>query len=230
MLELDGLRIRQGDFALAADWAVPRGALVAVIGPSGGGKSTLLGAVAGFVGHRGAIRWDGAPIDALPPAARPLSILFQDHNLLPNLTARDNVALGIDPRLRLDAGARDRVAAALAAVGLQGLQDRRPAALSGGQIGRVALARVLLRDRPLLLLDEPFAALGPGLKAGMLDLVGRLCAERGLTLLMVTHDPADARRLCPLTVVVDGGVAAPPAPTAALLDNPPPGLRDYLGL
>ena len=229
MLELDGLNIRQGDFALSADWSVPRGARVAVIGPSGGGKSTLLGAVAGFVGHRGAIRWDGARIDPLPPAARPLSILFQDHNLLPNLSAFDNVALGIDPRLGLDGPARARVTGALAAVGLQGLQDRRPAALSGGQIGRVALARVLLRDRPLLLLDEPFAALGPGLKAGMLDLVGRICAEHRLTLLMVTHDPADARRLCPLTVVVDAGQAAPPAPTAALLDDPPPALRDYLG-
>jgi len=229
MLELDGLEIVQGDFRLTADWSVPEGARVAVIGPSGGGKSTLLGAVAGFVGHMGAIRWRGGRIDPLPPAARPLSILFQDHNLLPNLTAFRNVALGIDPRLRLDAGQRAQVRAALAEVGLEGLEDRRPAQLSGGQMGRVALARALLRDRPVLLLDEPFAALGPGLKAEMLDLVARICAERALTLLMVTHDPADARRLCPLTVLVDQGRADPPAPTAALLDDPPAGLRAYLG-
>lgn len=227
MLALEGLKIVQQGFRLQADLEVPRGARVAVMGPSGAGKSTLLGAIAGFVAHSGRILWAGAALHDRPPAARPLTILFQDHNLLPNLTAAQNVALGIDPALRRAALARAE--GALAEVGLAGLQGRRPARLSGGQAGRVALARALLRERPLLLLDEPFAALGPGLRAEMLDLVGRICTERSLTLLMVTHDPADARRLCPLTLVVDAGRAAPPAPTAALLDDPPPGLRAYLG-
>jgi thiamine transport system ATP-binding protein len=229
MLELDALTIEQTGFHLAADFSVPEGARVAVIGPSGAGKSTLLGAIAGFVAHRGQIRWQGQPIHTLPPARRPLSILFQDHNLLPHLSAFDNAALGLDPRLRLDAAQRARVTAALHAVGLDGLEQRRPGQLSGGQVGRVALARVLLRDRRLLLLDEPFSALGPGLKAGMLDLVAGLCDQRGLTLLMVTHDPADARRLCPQTVVVAEGRAAPPVDTTALLAAPPPALRAYLG-
>jgi thiamine transport system ATP-binding protein len=229
MLELDALRIEQTGFHLAADFSVPEGARVAVIGPSGAGKSTLLGAIAGFVAHRGQIRWQGQPIHTLPPARRPLSILFQDHNLLPHLSTFDNAALGLDPRLRLDAAQRARVTAALHAVGLDGLEQRRPGQLSGGQVGRVALARVLLRDRPLLLLDEPFSALGPGLKAGMLDLVAGLCDQRGLTLLMVTHDPADARRLCPQTVVVAEGRAAPPVDTTTLLAAPPPALRAYLG-
>lgn len=228
MLELDGVAIEQDGFRLTADLSLPDRALVAVIGPSGAGKSTLLGAVAGFVPHRGAIRWQGARIDTLAPAARPMSILFQDHNLLPHLTAFQNVALGISPRLRLSPVERTMADDALADVGLAGFADRRPGQLSGGQAGRVALARVLLRDRPLLLLDEPFAALGPGLKAGMLDLVARVAADRGLTVMMVTHDPADARRLCPLTVVVDAGRAAPPVPTAELLADPPPGLRAYL--
>jgi thiamine transport system ATP-binding protein len=227
MLALEGLEVVQDGFRLGADWTVARGARVAVMGPSGAGKSTLLGALAGFVGHTGAVVWEGARIDPLPPAARPLTILFQDHNLLPGLSAVQNVAIGIDPGL--GRAALDRAAGALASVGLAGFEGRRPGALSGGQAGRVALARALLRDRPLLLLDEPFAALGPGLKAGMLDLVGRICAERGVTLLMVTHDPADARRLCPLTVVVDAGGAAAPAPTEALLADPPPGLAAYLG-
>lgn len=228
MLELDGLVVEMDGFRLAADFALPTGARAAVIGPSGAGKSTLLGAIAGFVPHGGAVRWDGARIEGLAPAARPLSILFQDHNLLPHLSAFQNVALGISPRLRLSADDRARVAAALAEVGLEGFADRRPGQLSGGQAGRVALARVLLRDRPLLLLDEPFAALGPGLKAGMLDLVARVAEARGLTVLMVTHDPADARRLCPLTVVVDQGRAAAPVATGPLLDDPPAGLREYL--
>jgi len=229
MLELDGLQIRMGDFALSADLTVPEGARVAVIGPSGAGKSTLLGAVAGFVGHRGAIRWAGQEIQTLPPARRPLSILFQDHNLLPQLTAFQNVALAVTARLRPGAEDRDRTRAALEGVGLGDLGDRRPAELSGGQIARVALARSLLRDRPLLLLDEPFAALGPALKDEMLDLVAQICDRKGMTLLMVSHDPADARRLCPLSVLVAEGRAAPPRPTPALLDAPPPALRAYLG-
>jgi len=230
MLELDNLMIEQGDFYLSASLRIESGAQVAVIGPSGAGKSTLLGAIAGFVPlTRGAIRWQGARIDGLPPAQRPLSILFQDNNLLPHLSVFDNVALGINPLLRLTAGQRVQVATALARTGLADLADRRPGALSGGQISRAGLARVLLRARPLILLDEPFAALGPALKREMLDLVARIAGEQGATLLMITHDPADARHICPQTVVVADGIAAPPAPTGPLLANPPPVLAAYLG-
>ncbi|MGY6537040.1 MAG: thiamine ABC transporter ATP-binding protein [Pararhodobacter sp.] len=229
MLELDGLAIRQGEFRLQADLTIAAGALVAVMGPSGGGKSTLLGAIAGFVGHQGAIRWQGSRIDALPPAARPLSILFQDNNLLPHLSVFDNVALGIDPRLRLSDTQRSGVMQALDRVGLAGLEQRLPAQLSGGQIGRAGLARVLLRARPMILLDEPFAALGPALKKAMLDLVAEIAAEHAATVLMITHDPADARHLCPQTLVVAEGRASPPADTKTLLASPPPALAAYLG-
>lgn len=230
MLELDGLLIEQGDFRLSASLRIKAGELVAVIGPSGAGKSTLLGAIAGFIPlTRGAIRWQGARIDALRPAQRPLSILFQDNNLLPHLSVFDNVALGIDPSLRLKGGQRAQVETALARTGLSDLASRRPGALSGGQISRAGLARVLLRARPLILLDEPFAALGPALKREMLDLVARIAGEQGATLLMITHDPEDARHICPQTVVVADGKAAPPEPTQTLLANPPPVLAAYLG-
>ena len=230
MLELDGLLIEQGDFRMRASLCIEAGAQVAVIGPSGAGKSTLLGAIAGFAPlTEGQIRWKGLRIDTLPPARRPLSILFQDNNLLPHLSVFDNVALGVDPRLRLNAGQRGQVGAALTQTGLEGLEGRRPAELSGGQISRAGLARVLLRARPLILLDEPFAALGPALKREMLDLVAGIARAQGATLMMITHDPADARRICPQTVVVAGGSAARPMPTAALLDDPPPDLAEYLG-
>ena len=230
MLQLDGVRITQADFALEADLTVPAGARVAVMGPSGAGKSTLLGALAGFVPLAGgAIRWQGADLGMLPPAQRPLTILFQDHNLFAHLSVFDNVALGLAPDLRLGAPERAQVAEALAAVGLDGLGPRRPGQLSGGQIGRAGLARALLRARPLLLLDEPFAALGPALKRQMLELVGAILDRTGATLLMVTHDPADARHLCDHVLLVAEGRASPPAPTAALLDNPPPALAAYLG-
>jgi len=230
MLVFERARIVQGDFTMAADFAVPQGARVAVIGPSGAGKSTLLAAVAGFIPlTEGRILWAGQDLAALTPGARPLSILFQDQNLFPHLTVLQNVGLGLRPDLRLDRDQQAQVAAALERVGLAGLAARRPAQLSGGQQGRVALARALLRARPLLLLDEPFAALGPALKAEMLDLVAEIAAETASTVLMVSHEPADARRFAPLSVLVAEGRAEPPLPTARLLDSPPPALAAYLG-
>jgi thiamine transport system ATP-binding protein len=106
---------------------------------------------------------------------------------------------------------------------------RRPSELSGGQAGRAALARALLRARPVLLLDEPFAALGPALKADMLALVAGIADETGALVMMVTHDPADAQAFARQVVLVEGGRAAAPVATAALFADPPPGLRAYLG-
>ncbi|NBO20878.1 MAG: ATP-binding cassette domain-containing protein, partial [Rhodobacteraceae bacterium] len=116
-----------------------------------------------------------------------------------------------------------------ARVGLEGFGARRPGALSGGQLARAALARVLLMARPVVLLDEPFAALGPALRAEMLALTRAVVAETGASLLMVTHDVGDARALGDLAVFVEGGVAHPPKPVDALLDTPPPALAAYLG-
>ena len=93
----------------------------------------------------------------------------------------------------------------------------------------MALARVLVQRRDLLLLDEPFAALGPAMKAEMLDLVVDLVDETGATLLMVSHDPEDARRICDQVILVAEHNAQPPQQTAKLLDNPPPALKAYLG-
>ena len=230
MLTLEGLEIRQDAFVLRADLSLQAGALVAVIGPSGAGKSTLLNVIAGFFAPaQGRVLWQGQDITTLPPAKRPISMLFQDNNLFPHLTAAQNVGLGIRPDLGLSQGDEQRVSDALRRVGLDGYGARKPGALSGGQQGRVALARVLVQRRPLILLDEPFAALGPALKAEMLDLVADLARETGATLLMVSHDPFDARRIAPLTILVAEGTALPPQPTDALLDNPPPSLAAYLG-
>jgi thiamine transport system ATP-binding protein len=230
MLQLERVAIVQGDWRLDADFVLERGSATAVIGPSGGGKSTLLAAIAGFVEVTvGRIAWQGRNLTDLAPAERPVTLLFQEHNLFAHLTAAQNVGLGLRPNLRLSREEREAVEAALEEVGLAGLGPRLPGQLSGGQRQRVALARALLRDRPVLMLDEPFAALGPALRAEMLDLVDRIRAEQGATLLMVTHDPADARRIAPQTVLVADGRAEGPLPTEALLADPPPALRDYLG-
>jgi thiamine transport system ATP-binding protein len=230
MLQLDGLRIVQGEFRLAADWTVPSGARVAVLGPSGGGKSTLLAVIAGFLRPTsGRVLWQGEDLGPRGPGDRPIDVLFQDNNLFPHLTVGQNLGLALSPALRLTGADRDRIAEALDHVGLGGLEHRHPAGLSGGQQSRAALARVLLRRRPVLLLDEPFAALGPALRVEMLALVRRIVDASGQTLLMVTHEPADALRLEGLAVFVADGVAAAPVDAAALLADPPQGLRAYLG-
>ncbi|GHG82483.1 thiamine ABC transporter ATP-binding protein [Pseudodonghicola xiamenensis] len=230
MLRLEGVQIRSGDFTLRADWQVETGARVAVIGPSGAGKTTLLEAIAGFRDlAAGRIFWDGRDISRDAPGARPIAMLFQDGNLFPHLSVAQNAGLGLCPDLRLTPAQWGQVRQALARVGLEGLEMRRPAELSGGQQSRAALARVLLQGKPLLLLDEPFAALGPALKLEMLDLVAELAEESGATLMMISHDPADARRIADQAVLVADGEAVTPQPVSALLDTPPPALRAYLG-
>jgi len=230
MLIFDKVEIVQGDFSLTADLLVPAGAKVSVIGPSGAGKSTLLSALAGFVPvTSGRILWNGEDITKAAPADRPLAMVFQDSNLFPHLTVAQNVGLGLKPSLKLTPQENTRVVEALARVGLNGFDDRKPAALSGGQRSRVALARVLLRDKPVMVLDEPFAALGPALRVEMLALMAEIAQERGLTVLMVTHDTKDARQLDGSTILVAEGVAHAPVPTGPFLDAPPDVLREYLG-
>lgn len=230
MLTLEQLVIEQGTFRLEADFEIAPGRIVAVLGASGAGKSTLLDVIAGFFAPiSGRVLWQGRDLAPLGPGARPMSMLFQDNNLFPHLTVAQNVGLGLRPDLKLSADERGAVEAALARVGLEGLGARRPAALSGGQRSRVALARMLLRGRPLMLLDEPFSALGPALKGGMLALVAELAQESQATMLFVTHDPGDARRIADLTVLVAEGRAEAPRDTGALFADPPPALRAYMG-
>ncbi|WP_306116910.1 MULTISPECIES: ATP-binding cassette domain-containing protein [unclassified Roseovarius] len=230
MLKLDGCRIANGDFALSADMEISERSTVAVIGPSGAGKSTLLEAIAGFRDlERGKISWRGRDLTDLPPGKRPVAMLFQDGNLFPHMTALQNVGLGLRPNGKLSPDEVAEVDAALARVGLPDMAARKPATLSGGQQSRVALARVLVQRREILLLDEPFAALGPALKVEMLDLVRELAAETGTTLMMVSHDPEDARRICRKAILVAENTALAPQATVDLLNDPPPALRSYLG-
>ncbi len=230
MLAFESMRLRQGDFTLSADWKMPEAGHLALIGPSGSGKSTLLLAIAGFLApEAGRILWQGRDLAPLGPGARPATMMFQDHNLFPHLSVEQNLCLGLTPDLKMTQERRDRIAEALERVGLGGLGARRPAELSGGQQGRAALARALLRARPLLLLDEPFAALGPALRAEMLALVGEVAAQTGARVILVSHDPRDVQRLAIFTSLVAGGTASPPLQTGEIFANPPQALRDYLG-
>lgn len=229
MLKVERLVVQQGDFALSADFEVEAGQRVAVIGPSGAGKSTLLGALGGYVHCTGRVLLDGVDVSEAAPDQRGIAMLFQDGNLFPHLTLAQNVGLGLRPVLRLRPEERGRVMAALARVGLADFADRKPGDVSGGQQSRAALARVLVQDKPLLLLDEPFAALGPALRAEMLDLTSDVARDTGATVLMITHAPEDAERAADQVIFVDAGRVEAPRAVAEIMADPPEALRAYLG-
>jgi len=207
MLSVDNLRFAwpggpEFDFSLTLE----RGEIVTLSGPSGSGKSTLVDLICGFLAPlSGDIRWDGRSILPLTPADRPVSALFQSGDLFDHLDVEMNIVLGLDPRGRPSPAQRARVGAVLEEIGLPGFERRLPGQLSGGQRQRVALARDLLRDKPLMLLDEPFSALDPDRRDEMADLVRRLTRERGLATLVVSHDPADAGRLASRAIALRDG-------------------------
>jgi thiamine transport system ATP-binding protein len=230
-VELDAVAFRYEDMQMRFDLQVEDGECLAVIGPSGAGKSTLLALIAGFEhAGSGSIRIGGQDVTSLHPSVRPVTMLFQDHNLFAHLDVAANVGLGVHPGLKLTTADRARVASALEQVGLSGLTERLPSQLSGGERQRVALARSLVRDRPVLLLDEPFGALGPALRREMLDLVRALQAARKLTVLLVSHQPEDALYAATRTAFVHAGYVLQVGATRDLLDGAAGAeLRAYLG-
>ncbi len=170
------------------DLTIKQGEKVAIIGASGAGKSTLLNLIAGFLfADSGEIWLDGNNHSQSKPHQRPISILFQAHNLFNHLTVADNIGLGIKPNLKLSDSEKQQIIKIAEQVGLADMLNKKPEQLSGGQQQRVALARCLLRDKPILLLDEPFSALDKNLRQEMLALLAQLCKKKNLTLLIVTH-------------------------------------------
>ncbi|WP_204527908.1 thiamine ABC transporter ATP-binding protein ThiQ [Citrobacter cronae] len=189
--------------------SVSRGEQVAILGPSGAGKSTLLNLIAGFLAPAsGTMMIEGEDHIATPPSRRPVSMLFQENNLFSHLSVWQNIGLGLDPGLKLNALQREKMRHIARQMGLDSLLERLPGELSGGQRQRVALARCLVREQPILLLDEPFSALDPALRQEMLTLVAEVCRDKQLTLLMVSHSVEDAARIAPRSIVVaDGRIA-----------------------
>ncbi|AJZ88156.1 thiamine ABC transporter ATP-binding protein ThiQ [Cedecea neteri] len=199
---------------------IAAGEQIAILGPSGAGKSTLLSLVAGFLAPAsGSIVINGVDHTRTPPSARPVSMLFQENNLFSHLTAGQNIALGMHPGMKLDAAQKQRLRQITERVGLADMLDRLPAQLSGGQRQRVALARCLVRQQPVLLLDEPFSALDPALRKEMLQLLDELCREQHLTLLMVSHSIEDAARIASRSIVIKDGRIAWDGETGRLLSG-----------
>ena len=207
------------------------GEILSVIGASGSGKTTLLHLIAGFLkADSGEIIIDQRSVQSLPIAQRPLSIVFQSHNLFPHLDCWTNIALGINPALKLSDEQKNDIEEAMTKLGLSGLQKRYPGQLSGGQQQRVALARALVRQHKLLLLDEPFAALGPAQRREMLQLVKELAYQKSMAVVMVSHQPADALFASEKTAFVENGKIYALDETDVIINQSSDScIRDYLG-
>ncbi len=231
MIGLEDVAFHYEDMAMRFSMDVPEGAFLAVIGPSGAGKSTLFSLIAGFdIPLSGRIAIGGRDMAGVAPGQRPVSMIFQDNNVFGHLTLRDNVAIGLSPGLKLTPSQQAETDEALRRVGIYELRERRPEEVSGGERQRVAIARALVRDKPALLLDEPFAALGPSLRRDMLDLLREVQREKGLTILMVSHQPEDARYAASHTAFVEQGRVLAMAPTEEFFGKRYlPELREYLG-
>ena len=231
MLEIKEVKVQIDNFTLLVDLPPIGPGIYALIGPSGGGKSTLLSVLAGFHSlNSGRIFFSERDITEDPAAKRPIAILFQDNNLFPHLSIQRNVALALTTRSKMSSQQEQRVMEVLDRVGLLQHAAKKPSALSGGQQSRAALARVLLQDKPILLLDEPFSALGPAMKQDMLGLVSEISVEKQTIVLMVTHDVSDAKCIASETIFIHAGFVEKPKKTMSLFNNPTEQLASYIGL
>jgi len=235
---LDALTKRFGDVRAVdgVDLAIGDGEFVTLLGPSGCGKTTTLRLLAGFlVPDGGRIVVGGevysAPGRCLPPERRQMGMVFQSYALWPHRTVFQNVAFGLIVRRRPRAEVRERVAAMLALVGLTGLEDRYAAELSGGQQQRVALARSLVVEPRILLLDEPLSNLDAKLRERMRVELKQLQRRTGITFVYVTHDQAEAMALSDRIAVFHQGRVHQYATPRAVYEQPADKLvADFMGL
>lgn len=208
-LEIFHLHKHYGAFHALKDihFQVPPGALLTLLGPSGCGKSTLLRVIAGFVGaSEGNVLLDGVDVADVPPFQRETAMVFQNYALFPHMTITQNVMFGLQMRKVPKPQARERAMQALEMVKLSHLADRVPGQLSGGQQQRAALARALVTDPKVLLLDEPFGALDKNLREEMQVELRKLQQSVGVTTVCVTHDQQEAMAISDYVAVMNHGV------------------------
>ena len=233
-LAVAGLEVELGGRTVlcGVDLSVAVGERVALMGTSGSGKTTLVRAVAGLQpAIAGTIALGGREVSRgarslVPPPSRRISLVFQDLALWPHMTAMQHLRFVIGERGLARAEVDERARAALDDVGLAGHGGSRPAELSGGERQRLALARALVTQPDLLVLDEPFGSLDLPLKLGMMELLLRRQRVGGFAVLHVTHDPFDALRTASRIVLLEAGGVAFDGPVGELAGGRAPALAD----
>lgn len=200
---------------------VDEGELFVVVGPTGCGKTTLLNVIAGLTRQdSGHVFLDGKCIDHLPPEKRNVGVVFQDFALFPHMTVLENILYGLRMRGVKGSEANRRVRNVLRELGLEGLEDRMPSSLSGGEKQRVSLARALVTEPRVLLLDEPLSNLDPQTRSSARELLLRVQRDTGLTMVYVTHDQVDVHVLARRVAVMMGGAIEQVGSLRELVENP----------
>ena len=233
-LTISGLTKRYGELVAVDDLSleIAEGELVSLLGPSGCGKTTTLRSIAGFVEpDAGAILFDGVDVTTLAPERRDIGMVFQNYALFPHMTVRENLRFGLEMRRIGKQQMAERIAKVLDIVQLTGLEDRYPRQLSGGQQQRVALARGLVIEPRVLLLDEPLANLDAKLREEMRFFIRSLQKGVGITTVYVTHDQAEAMVISDRIVVMfDGRVRQVGSATEIYLHPASREVADFIGL
>jgi molybdate transport system ATP-binding protein len=211
VLEAD-IQLRLSRLDLDAAFTVAAGEVLALLGPNGSGKSTTLGALTGLLPLAGGrVVLDGTVLEdpgrrvRIAPEKRPIALMFQEYLLFPHMTALENVAFGLRSRGTDKRTAREKAAQTLARLDLEAVTEARPAAMSGGQQQRVAMARALVTDPRLLLLDEPLAALDVSVKTSVRRLLRDVLRKSSAANILVTHDLLDAVALSDRMIVIEHG-------------------------
>jgi iron(III) transport system ATP-binding protein len=222
-VDIEHVSLSYGETAVLKDVniSIPAGQFFALLGPSGSGKSTLLRLIAGFnQAQAGRVVIGGVDITRVPPWQRDVGMVFQNYALWPHMTVAENVAFGLEERKLPRQQIREKVAAVLDLVGLQGYDARRPSQLSGGQQQRVALARTLAIEPKVLLLDEPLSNLDAKLRVHMRAELRALQRKLGITTIFVTHDQEEAMTTADYIAVLDHGVVQQTGEPVELYDRP----------
>lgn len=206
-IEIDDLRVVRGSFELTVDrLSIDPREVFAILGKTGSGKTVLMEAIAGaFPIDGGRILLDGKNVESLPVQQRHLGIVYQDHALFPHMTVRDNIGYGLRMNGYSSAEIARRVDEQLALFSIEHIADRYPGIISGGESQRTALARALVLEPDILLLDEPFSALDPATKDRMYDTMRDVHARFDCTIVFISHDFNEAMSLADrIGVVLDG--------------------------
>ncbi|MBN1620042.1 ABC transporter ATP-binding protein [candidate division WOR-3 bacterium] len=208
MIEISGLKVDLGNFALRdIDLQIERGEYFIVLGPTGAGKSVLLEAIAGlYPVLEGKIIIDGRDITELSPEKRNIGIVYQDYSLFPHMSAAENIAFGLKVRKTPGKKIKEKIDYIAAMTHIEDLLERKPDTLSGGEKQKIALARALVTDPDILLLDEPLSALDPSTREKMRYLLEELHRELKVTVIHVTHDFEEAAVLGDRVTVIKSGV------------------------